>query len=76
MTKHRIKRPNFLYIDSQHPWHKTQQVKREQLMGRTLPPSKPCVHGLAVGLAKVSWTEKTPGFRTNSQDAPKCHGDA
>ena len=44
-------------------------------MGRTLPLSNLCVHGLAVGLAKVSWAEETPEFRSNSQEALKCHED-
>lgn len=44
-------------------------------MGITLSLNNMCVCGLAVGLAKVGWVEKTPGFRSNFQDAQKLHED-
>lgn len=44
-------------------------------MGRTLLLKNIFVCGLAVGLAKVNWAEKTPGFGSNSQGAQKCHED-
>lgn len=47
-------------------WHKTQQVKRDELVGRALPL------GIAAGLAN---TRKDFGFRSNSQGASKCHED-
>lgn len=44
-------------------------------MGRPLPLSDLCVYGLAVGFAKVSWAEKTLGFRRSFQNTPKYHED-